>query len=125
MFVSVLSAGRRARAWRTNMENIVEGAAALGWKKTEPRDDFDETANSGTNTSHYFVCCHLTKFIYVLNVVGSGSLTRCSRNPSALLSIRRSLGGDQVSRRTRSVHGPGANKTTATQAVYPLGLSSA
>lgn len=49
-FVSVLSAGRRARAWRTNRENIVEGATALGWKKPKPRCDFDEGTNSGTNT---------------------------------------------------------------------------
>lgn len=49
-FVSVLRAGRRARAWRTNRENIAESAATLGRKKTKPRWDFDDGANSGTNT---------------------------------------------------------------------------
>jgi hypothetical protein len=50
-FVSALRAGRRARAWRTNKENIAEGVAAPGRKKTKP--SFDGGANNGTNAVHF------------------------------------------------------------------------
>jgi hypothetical protein len=94
-FVSVLRAGRRANAWRTNKENMTEGVTALGRKKTKPRCYFDNGINNGTNTNHCFV---VTKFLEDIDVAGSGSLTHYSRNPSSVLPNGRSLGGDQVSR---------------------------
>ena len=55
-FVSVLRGVRRARAWRANTENMVEGVTALGWKKTKPRWYFDNWGKQWNKYESLFCC---------------------------------------------------------------------
>lgn len=60
-FVSVLRGVRRARVWRTNTENMVEGVTALGWKKTKPRCYFDNWGKQWNKYESLFCCDQISR----------------------------------------------------------------